>query len=160
MLSNTFTLESVQAKKWSGDITPIKDFYDSVAYQWQPSEDEKIFVATMTDNIIGIARLCSEEGFLVLRGMQVGPAYQGKGAGRLLLTELIKYIPAGVPCWGIPYEHLEDFYKNGAFTFVDEKIAPAHLQERIKAYRIRNKDKHYRIMYREPISRQAGDLSL
>jgi len=98
---------------------------------------DRVVTATDGSQIVGVARLCREEGVTVLRGMEIAPAYQRKGIGSRMLGELDNLIGKGA-CWGIARAHLDSFYGRIGFYFVDETQAPEHLRARLHSYRKSN----------------------
>lgn len=141
--------DAVSVSRWGGSIEPILYFHRKVGYSTKPDKEDEIFVAMESGTIVGVGRLCREYGTLVIRGMQVLPEYQGKGVGSRLLEKMVGAIPSSTECWGVPYEHLEAFYKKGGFDFVPDERAPQFLQERVSKYREKKNGKRYRIMYRK-----------
>ena len=129
------------------DLEAVQSFYDQFDYKGVISRDDTILTATEGHRIIGVVRICHEEGILVLRGMEVDPPLQRTGIGSLMLRQLDKVI-GKEECWGISLGHLEKFYGQIGFHFVDTENAPLHLRERILNYRTQYKVSNYRIMHR------------
>lgn len=124
----------------SSDISRAQAFYRSVGYSVPISPTDTTVIALNENNqIVGIGRLAHENQALVLRGMQVSPAFQRQGVGQELLDTLQAFIGPDL-CWCIPHAHLEKFYNKVGFKRVDETQAPAFLQERIRQTRTKYPD--------------------
>lgn len=126
-------------KKSNCNIDDIVDFYESVGYSASAhiKEGNIFFTAKDEEEIIGIARLCKEEGVKTLRGMQVKKEYQRKGVGKQLLKIIDQEI-GKQECWCLPHKHLENFYGRIKFVEVNNVEAPLFLQQRIKKYKKKN----------------------
>ena len=73
--------------------------------------------------LIGIVRLTTEEGVVVLRGMQVHPTFQRQGIGKRLLAAVAQELD-GKGCFCIPYAHLVGFYGGIGFHLTEPAKAP------------------------------------
>lgn len=111
-----------------------QNFYHSVGYLQPIQTDDIVFAAYSQSTIIGVVRLATEEGHLVLRGMMIAPSHQRRGVGSLMLNELKEYIGAN-DCFCLPHGWLESFYSQIGFVKVEEQQAPRHLQERLNENR-------------------------
>ncbi len=87
-------------------------------------------VAISQNRIIGAARIATEEGIFVLRGVQIAVNFQRQGIGTRILNRVDSLIGESV-CWCIPHEWLESFYRQIGFKKVPEDQPPLFLQERI-----------------------------
>ena len=135
-------------------LTAVQAFYEKCGYSGTATPDDTIVAATEGSEIVGAARLCGEEGVLVLRGMYIAETHQRRGVGSRMLIELEKLI-GNRAYWGIPFAHLESFYGQIGFRFLDdEREAPLHLIVRIQTYRARNLERRNgrvnKIMFRAP----------
>jgi N-acetylglutamate synthase-like GNAT family acetyltransferase len=83
---------------------------------------------------MGVARLCSERGAIVLRGMRVRSDVQRQGIGRKLLARVQQAIGSEV-CYCIPYIWLRSFYGEAGFREVRPDEAPEFLAARSALYR-------------------------
>ena len=70
------------------DLTPILDFYNEYGYSGGADLCDEIWVAIHKDIIIGVTRVCREQGFLVLRGMFIASEYRLKASAPGFLLEL------------------------------------------------------------------------
>jgi predicted N-acetyltransferase YhbS len=119
---------------WKQELAAVRAFYTECGYRGGVSADDTIVATTKGNRIIGVVRLSAEGGALVLRGMQVRLEHQRRGIGSLMLRELDKLIGKR-GCWGIAPTHLEGFYGQIGFNFVDAENAPEHLRARLRDYR-------------------------
>ena len=138
----------IEVQVWNGDLQAVNDFYKTRNYVGADSGDI-VMAAIDQGNIVGAVRLCTENGVLVLRGMQIADNWQRQGVGTAMLRKLDESIGER-ECFGIPYPHLEKFYGQIGFQFIDIADAPAHLQARIQEYR-EKKGKEYRMMRRQRV---------
>lgn len=129
----------------SDDLEKIRKFYRSRNYQQTVNSRCTIFVARINGEIIGVVRICPENGVLVLRGMQVKLEYQRHGVGSKMLNEVQKMLEKR-ECFGVPYKHLEKFYGQFGFKKTDERKAPTFLRKRIVEYRQKHPDKSFFLM--------------
>lgn len=96
--------------------------------------DDRLLVAKLDQSIIAAARLCTEDGTLVLRGMYVDEDHQGQGIGFTLLGSLSAMIGSS-ECWCIPFTHLTSFYSRIGFEVCEGEEIPQFLSERWERYR-------------------------
>ena len=104
-----------------------------------------VITAQKDEELIGVVRICPENGVLMLRGMEIKPEFQRQGIGSRMLGEVEKILQ-GKECFGIPYEHLERFYGQIGFQKIDDKEAPSFLQNRITKYRQEYPDTRFILM--------------
>lgn len=109
------------------------DFYASQNYSAGAREEDVVIAALDKNKIIGVVRLCREEGVNVLRGMFIDKPYQRKGIGSSMLEKAASLME-NKEYYCIPYSHLEDFYGQIGFREIATSAAPAHLQERLARY--------------------------
>jgi len=95
---------------------------------------DRVYVARLDDRPIGIVRRSEEQGTLMLRGMQVDPAFHRRRVGTRLLRAFVAELPVR-DCHCVPYNHLTHFYGQEGFALVDEADGPPHLRERLVRYR-------------------------
>jgi len=89
--------------------------------------------------IVGAARVCLEQGTLVLRGVQVRAEYHRQGIGKRLLAAAIPHLDRAV-CYCLPYSHLVDFYASKGFRVVDAGSLPEFLRDRLDGYIAQGQD--------------------
>jgi RimJ/RimL family protein N-acetyltransferase/predicted N-acetyltransferase YhbS len=116
------------------DLENVKAFYKSRSYDHEIVDTDKTFIAVKDREIVGVVRLVEEFGTVVLRGMQVNPAYQRQGVG-LRLLRFLDSVLGNRECYCIPYTHLEQFYGTIGFKTIPEPASPKFLQERAQKYR-------------------------
>jgi len=116
-----------------GASAEVAEFYDRAGYSGEVGDTDVVMAAKIAGDLVGVARLVTENGVLVLRGMQVEPSIQRMGVGTKLLAALIEYI-GHHECWCIPYGHLRQFYAGAGFEKVSEVAAPSFLVERTILY--------------------------
>ena len=78
-------------------------------------------------------RLCPDNDFFVLRGMQILPPFQRQGIGTQLLQACTEQLVDQV-CYCIPWQHLCSFYLQAGFQEVQSVEVPALLRERFDDY--------------------------
>jgi GNAT superfamily N-acetyltransferase len=123
------TIEIVQG----AELARVGEFYKSTGYGGGVSEADLTLAAKVDGRLAGAVRLCHEGGVIVLRGMQVDPAYQRKGIGHFLLTQCIPYLDWGT-AYCLPYAHLVEFYCQGGFVLAKPATLPPFLAARLAGY--------------------------
>ena len=68
------------------DISRVLNFYAERCYGGGIRPEDAVLLAEHDGELIGIVRLTTEEGVVVLRGMQVHPRFQRQGIGKRLLA--------------------------------------------------------------------------
>ena len=118
------------------ELVEAQSFYDSRGYGGAAIEPTDIVVlAKNATKIVGIGRLCQEDGFVCLRGMQVSPEFQRQGLGSRILQRLEKELGSN-PCYCLPYQHLLTFYRQAGFEQVSTNL-PQILDQRLTEYSTR-----------------------
>jgi len=133
-------------RKIDTELSSLQRFYLSVGYRNRISADDKAIVALIGVSIIGVARLCQEEGVQVLRGVQVELNHQRNGVGAGMLRVIVQHMRS--TCYCIPYAHLKGFYSTAGFEEILAVNAPKFLQDRLAKNRRANPGKQYIIMAR------------
>ena len=123
------TIEVVQNEA----LAQVGAFYKTMRYGGGVSEADVTLAAKVDRRLVGAVRLCHEGGVIVLRGMQVDPAFQRKGICHFLLTHCIPYLDRG-KAYCLPYSHLVEFYMQGGFILVPADSLPPFLAARLAAY--------------------------
>jgi N-acetylglutamate synthase-like GNAT family acetyltransferase len=67
------------------EISRVLKFYAERRYGGGIRPEDALLLAEHDGELIGIVRLTTEEGVVVLRGMQVHPRFQRQGIGKRLL---------------------------------------------------------------------------
>jgi GNAT superfamily N-acetyltransferase len=119
---------------WPDEFERIMKFYQLEGYEPAISQTDAVVVAEDEGELCGTARLCTEHGKLVLRGMRVKEGLQRQGVGTQLLRALIPVIGDRM-CFCIAYRYLRSFYAEIGFVEIDPAIAPPFLAERHAGYR-------------------------
>ena len=117
----------------TSDLAGVRTFYASVGYGGGVNADDRVLVASEARSIVAAARLCSEGGTLVLRGMYVAESLRGKGIGSRLL-EIVSDAIESSECWCIPYTHLTGFYSQIGFRVYEREKIPSFLVDRWERY--------------------------
>lgn len=113
------------------DVERVNDFYASQRRGRGAEPDDFLLLAENDDNaVVGVVRLCQEQGYLILRGMLLERNYRGQGLGRRMLHDLEKHLH-DQDCYCLPYAHLIPFYEIIGFQTVDGEAAPDFLRERL-----------------------------
>nr|WP_314544034.1 GNAT family N-acetyltransferase [uncultured Massilia sp.] len=115
------------------ELGAVLALYGEGGYRGGVQAQDKVIVATIDGAVVGAVRLCLEHGVMVLRGMQVGAAFQGRGVGRALLAACETALGAR-PAYCLPYRHLAGFYGHAAFRAVMADALPDFLRARLAAY--------------------------
>jgi len=111
----------------------LNHFYLKQGYHSNWSQNERAFIATQDDEIIGGVKVENLEGVSILRGMYVANNFQGNQVG----TKLIKHIEPILNktiSYCMPFSHLEKFYAQIGFRKTSLKTYPKYLQERYVGY--------------------------
>ena len=87
----------------------IDSLYERCGYRRKFNDEDTILLAKNKASLVGVVRLCPENGEIVLRGLQVLPERQRQGMGRRLLDECLPRVNE-VVCYCIPWSYLERFY--------------------------------------------------
>lgn len=126
----------------------VMDFYRACSRETKLEVSDTIILAKDASEVVGVVRLCIENGCWVLRTMQVRDDLQGKGFGRHILNRFKQLLSEldiqQVYC--IPYAHLESFYGLIGFKKIDDSIAPAFLKARAENFHQRNPEKRVILM--------------
>ena len=111
----------------------VSQFYERVGYTGGIQDSDVVCLERQDHDLVGVVKLCKEEGVLVLRGLYVSEDLRGTGVGTRLLRAVSETI-ANQECWCIPFAYLSDFYATVGFARCRESEAPAFLEERCRKY--------------------------
>jgi predicted N-acetyltransferase YhbS len=117
----------------AGGLSGVRTFYETAGYGGGVSGADVTLAARRGGQLVGAVRLCTENGVLVLRGMQVAQAFQGMGIGRALLDHCVRYLDQAT-AYCLPYDHLARFYGSIGFDVVPPESLPASLATRLAGY--------------------------
>ncbi len=132
------------------DISRVLNFYAERRYGGGIRPEDAVLLAEHDGELAGIVRLTTEEGVVVLRGMQVQPRFQRQGIGKRLLATVVQELD-GRSCFCIPYAHLVRFYGGIGFHVMEPAKAPTFLRLRLKRYQDLGDGSEYLIMRREGV---------
>ena len=121
------------------DYPALGRLYSAWGYGAGIGAADRVYVARLRGQPIGLVRRTDEQSILMLRGMHVAPDFQGRGVGSELLRVFASELPAR-ECYCIPFSHLTRFYGRQGFERDDEVAAPAFLRERLATYRAEGHD--------------------
>lgn len=115
------------------DRQRIQAFYAASRYGSELDPLDRVLLAVSGPTLAGVVRLCREHGILVVRGLQVAPAFRRRGVGRALLGAATA-AAGGEDVYVLPYRHLERFYRHAGFVPAPESELPHFLGERLRSY--------------------------
>jgi N-acetylglutamate synthase-like GNAT family acetyltransferase len=132
------------------DAAPVVDpFYEQEGKTHRARSSDLFFAAFVEQSIVGVCRFCVEEETPMLRSMIIKSDFRSHKIGSKVLRSFAEYLDKNGfrSTYCIPYVHLRSFYGQIGFEMIDERDAPAFLQERIQSYRENNPEK-FMIMLR------------
>jgi GNAT superfamily N-acetyltransferase len=115
------------------DLADITALYAEAGYGAAIDPADTILVAKDEAQLVGVVRLCPEQGVTVLRGMQIRSAYQRQGIGAQLLAACRPYLDQHAS-YCLPYAYLLPFYGAAGFTVTDNVELPDFLAQRLAFY--------------------------
>ncbi len=115
------------------DRDRIATFYARTKYTQPLADNDVLLLAESEGGICAAARVCQEQGVLVLRGMRVSQPHQRRGIGTLLLQRVIQLV-ADQACYCIPHRYLREFYQQAGFREIEPACGPVFLAERLAMY--------------------------
>ncbi len=113
-------------------LDPIKTplvtrFYKSHYPSGKAKKNEHILVGYLDKTLVAVVRFREIDGFRLLTGMLVDPAYQGKGLGHALLKHCENNeLTSKDYCFA--YSHLESFYAQHGFQALESDDLPNSLK--------------------------------
>ncbi|WP_166454791.1 GNAT family N-acetyltransferase [Duganella aquatilis] len=120
-------------------MSAITDLYAKAGYGAAINPSDMVIVAHSDEQLVGVVRLCTEEGVAVLRGMQVRSAFQRQGIGAQLLRACKPFLDQHIS-FCLPYAHLLGFYGQAGFETANEADLPDVLAQRLSSYTAQGKD--------------------
>jgi GNAT superfamily N-acetyltransferase len=121
------------------ELAEVAAFYEECGYDGAIGASDTIFLARLPNQLVGVVRLCPEEGVTVLRGMEVHAEYRRRGIGSELLRACVPLLDAR-PSFCLPYTHLVSFYGAVSFEVARPSRLPPFLAARLAAYRTEGRD--------------------
>jgi ribosomal protein S18 acetylase RimI-like enzyme len=87
------------------EVNLVLSHYQKTGYSKQVNPEDIVIAAFQASQIIGAVRLCPQDNYLVLWGMQVIKQYQRQKIGTALLHKCAEIIQNRA-CYCLPYKHL------------------------------------------------------
>jgi N-acetylglutamate synthase-like GNAT family acetyltransferase len=124
----------------AADVERVDAFYESQRRGRPAAPDDFLLLAENdAHEIVGVVRLCQEEGYRVLRGMLIERDYRRQGLGTRILRALEPHL-RGQDCYCLPWGHLETFYAMVGFETANEADLPTSLRERLTEHDTQMRD--------------------
>lgn len=99
------------------EIEWINKKYEEVGFVPSIFEKEKIAIAELNDQRIGLGRLVTiDENNLELGGIYVFEEFRGQGAAKNIVEFLLKLAKLDQNIYCIPFQHLTSFYSTFGFV--------------------------------------------
>ncbi len=137
-------IAKLQIKQIPGsEATVIVDpFYEQEGKSHRAQSTDLFFIAFIENKIVGVCRLCIEDGTPLLRSMIIHAPLRSQKIGAKILESFAEYLDQNNlgPTYCIPYTHLDKFYGLIDFKVIKEEDSPKFLQERIQKYRKNTSD--------------------
>ena len=125
--------EQLTFKEWHGEnFRPVNQFYRRQKHKGSASGDERVFIIEHDTQIIAAVRLVPYDGYYWLRSLYIEQSLQGKTLGSQLLNYVDHKIQRPIYCF--PYLHLEHFYKQAGYDFVQETQMPQSILQLYTRY--------------------------
>lgn len=121
------------------DYADIAVLYAEAGYGAAIDAADTVIVAKDDAQLLGVVRLCSEQGVTVLRGMQIRSTVQRQGIGAQLLAACRFGLDQG-RSFCLPYSHLISFYGAAGFVVTPSAELPDFLVKRLASYLADGKD--------------------
>ena len=151
-------LARVQIRQAGQEDPPrLLAFYQEAGYVGGVDPADEVILAEEEGRIIGVLRLCQEQGTLVLRGMRVQEGWQRQGVGTRLLQVANERIGVQT-CYGLPHPHLEELYGRIGFVPMKPTSAPRFLRLRQAEYRERGVETLLMKKASKPTRKRVGQL--
>lgn len=126
----------------SADVARMNSFYESLGRRRSARPDDLLLLAEDHGEVVGVVRLCQEEGYVVLRGMLIAADYRRQGFGTQMLRTLEPHMD-GKDCYCLPWAHLVPFYRLVGFDLAEGEVIPGFLAERLRGYLEKSRDPAY-----------------
>lgn len=138
------------------DVTRVNDYYETHRRSRGANAGDFILLAEDDGRLIGVVRLCREQGHLVLRGMSIQRDYRRQGLGTRMLRQLVEHI-GDRDCFSLPWAHLEGFYGVIGFERVADEHLPAFLRERLRNNREQMEDSRIQQLMQDDLGVYPAD---
>lgn len=128
----------------------VNGFYESMGRASRVDSADRLVIATIANEIVGVVRLCFENSCYVLRTMQIRLNYQKQGIGFQILKEFERLLAReGIEqIYCFAYAHLEKFYGSIGFAKIDFSQGPLFLQDRLRDSLRKHPNQSYILMVR------------
>ena len=111
----------------------VSAFYTPQQHPTTLYADEQFVMALDGERLVGVVRLCQENGYWMLRTMWIDAGYRRRGIGSRML-QLFEVMLGERECYCVPLSHLPAYYGQIGFEVIPTEDAPSHLQERCRGY--------------------------
>lgn len=139
------------------EYSRVLSVYAALGYRRTIDPADTFWLAENAEDAVGIVRVASEHGVLVLRGMRIAERARRQRIGTRMLEAIAEWLSSrtrpGRECYCVPYSHLVGFYGQIGFVVLDPSAAPAFLAERLADYRRDGED--VILMRRPPVPRSG-----
>ena len=122
-------------KAQAHELPHLTDFYIESGYGCTFNSDDTVFYVLQDNKLCAVARIASEQGIQVLRGMQVLPHLRGQRIGKKLLKYMMSKLSSNqLPCYCLPHSYLINFYGEAGFVIAEPSNTPDFLIKRKQTY--------------------------
>jgi len=126
-------LDHIELCEWAQpNFRAVNKFYRSQKHKGSASGDERVFIASIEDDMLAAVRLVPHEGYYWLRSLYVKSELRGNTLGKKLLTLVRQKLTLPIYCF--PYTHLEDFYLNSGYELLALEQLPQPLNQLFVKY--------------------------
>jgi N-acetylglutamate synthase-like GNAT family acetyltransferase len=116
------------------DVERVNDYYQSRRRSRGAKMTDFLLLAEdEVGTVVGVVMLRQEQGYVVLRGMDIRQDYRRQGLGARMLHHLEQHM-RDQDCYCLPYAHLIPFYAIAGFEVADEASLPEPLRERLNEH--------------------------
>jgi GNAT superfamily N-acetyltransferase len=116
------------------DISRIAAAYSEWGYGGGIVHSDTAWLAEVAGELIGVVRIASEHGTLVLRGMRIAEQWRRLGIGTRMLTTVGSWL-GDRECYCVPYTHSVRFYGQIGFVEIATAAVPTFLSSRVAEYK-------------------------
>jgi len=129
------------------NLPQIKHFYKKNSMRAQAPKGERIFTATLNNQLVAALRLAPVGPYYLLRSMCVSADLRHRGIGSALLQTIQPEL-CQTSCYCFPYSHLQPFYASAGFIACNAESEPQIITDRF--YRYLNNGKDICLMKHQP----------
>ena len=117
----------------SDEHNRVLSIYAALGYRRTINPADTVWLAESAEEAVGIVRVATEQGTLVLRGMRIEEHARRQRLGTRMLEAIAEWL-GDRECYCVPYPHLAGFYGQIGFVVLEPAAAPAFLAERVAEY--------------------------